>query len=116
MARRVLEVELDGYGSLVRGHGSRDLVILITGRPPVWSGLRRGWSVKEVTARDVVAAAEIRNYDIVITGRRATAAQGNGFPPRPDSDEVTCERPAKTPSGVLAPVPDGTPDPGGGLW
>lgn len=71
MSRRVLEVELAGYGSLVRGYGSRDLVISVTGRTPVWSAIRRGWSVQESTARDVVAAAEADGYDVVITGRRA---------------------------------------------
>lgn len=69
--RRVLHVVLDGYGSLVKGPGARELVILATGRAPVWSSIRRGWSVQETTARDCVAAAEIRNYDVVITGPRA---------------------------------------------
>lgn len=71
MGRRVLEVEIAGYGSLVRGYGSRDLVMSVTGRAPAWSRIRRGWSVQESTARDVVAAAEVQNYDVVITGRRA---------------------------------------------
>lgn len=70
MRRRVLEVELAGYGSLVRGHGARELVELVTGRPPVWSSVRRGWSIQETTARDVIAAAEIRNYDILVIGPR----------------------------------------------
>lgn len=71
MARRVLEVELAGMGSLVRGYGARELIIDLTGRPPMWSSIRRGWSLQESTARDVVAAAESRGYDVVITGPRA---------------------------------------------
>ena len=85
--RRVLEVELDGFGSLVRGPGARELVITVTGRPPVWSSIRRGFSVQEKTARDVVAAAELRFYDIVITGRRAVSASttsGQGVVDRND--------------------------------
>jgi hypothetical protein len=91
MGRRVLEVELAGMGSLVRGYGSRELVMSVTGRAPVWSSIRRGWSLQEVTARDVVAAAEAQGFDVVITGPRA-------------SDR----NPANTPRPM--------PDPGGGLW
>ena len=68
--RRVLEAELNGCASLVKGPGSRELVIEVSGRAPVWSSVRRGWSLQEHTARDVIAAAEARFYDIVITGPR----------------------------------------------
>lgn len=74
MGRRVLEVELAGVGSLVKGFGSRDLIISVTGRAPMWSSTRRGWSLQEATARDVVAAAEALHYDVVMTGRRAVVA------------------------------------------
>lgn len=70
MSRRVLEVDLDGYGSLVRGYGSRELIVELTGRAPVWSNIRRGWSVQEKTARDVIAAAEVRHFDVLIAGPR----------------------------------------------
>jgi hypothetical protein len=92
MSRRVLEVELAGCGSLVRGYGSRDLVMSITGRTPVWSTVRRGWSLQETTARDVIAAAEVHGYDVVITGPRASDRSNPANTPRP------------------------LPDPGGGLW
>lgn len=72
MRRRVLEVEFDGVGSLMRGHGSRELIAEVVGRPPVWRTLAHGWSVQEHTARDVVALAEERGYDIVILGPLAT--------------------------------------------
>ena len=68
--RRVLDAELNGCASLVKGPGSRELVIEVSGRAPVWSSVRRGWSLQEHTARDVIAAAEARFYDIVITGPR----------------------------------------------
>ena len=74
MSHRTLEAELDGYGSLVKGYGARELVIAVTGRAPVWSAIRRGWSVQESTARDVLAAADERGYHVVITGPRATGA------------------------------------------
>lgn len=77
MARRVLEVELAGMGSLVRGYGSRELIIDVTGRPPIWSAIRRGWSLQETTARDVVAAAESRGYGVVITGATPTPDPGS---------------------------------------
>ncbi len=72
MRRRVLEVEFDGVGSLMRGHGSRELIAEVVGRPPVWRTLAHGWSVQEHTARDVVALAEERGYDIVVLGPQAT--------------------------------------------
>jgi hypothetical protein len=74
MSRPVLEVELCGPGSLVRGFGSRELVEEITGRPPVWIPRLRGWSCQERTARNVVALAESKNYDVVITGPRTRKA------------------------------------------
>jgi hypothetical protein len=68
----VLEVELAGYGSVVRGYGSRELVARVTNRPPVYIPAVHGWSVQESTAADVVAAAERAGYDVVITGPRAS--------------------------------------------
>ena len=60
--RRVLEVELSGHGSLVRGPGARELLVeeSPTSRPPVWIPRLRGWSCQEHTARNVVARAEAR--------------------------------------------------------
>lgn len=84
MTRRVLEVELAGVGSLVRGsHGTRDLVVSVTGRAPVWSSVRRGWSLQEGTARDVVAAAERAGWDVVVTGPRTAANEHYRAPERP---------------------------------
>jgi hypothetical protein len=68
--RRVLEVELAGPGSVVRGYGSRGLVESITGRPPVWRRAVRGWSVQEKTAAEVLAVAQHLGVDLVVTGPR----------------------------------------------
>ena len=91
MRRRVLEVELAGMGSLVRGPGSRDLIVEVTGRAPVWSSIRRGWSLQESTVRDVVAAAELAGFDVVITGRRAAAHAPPAGSPRPDPASTPLE-------------------------
>lgn len=75
MSRPVLEVELDGQGSLVRGYGSRDLYERVVGRPPVYIPRLRGWSCQERTARNIVALAESLGYDVVITGGRSRKQQ-----------------------------------------
>jgi hypothetical protein len=92
--RPTITVVLDGYSSLVRGYGSRDMVQAVTGRPPTYSSVRKGWSCQEDTARDVIAVAEARNCDIVITGGRS---------PRPEPDQRPPHQPEQ-------------PDPGRGLW
>jgi hypothetical protein len=66
----VLEVELAGPGSVVRGYGSRGLVESITGRPPVWRRSARGWSVQEKTGREVLALAQHLDVDLVVSGPR----------------------------------------------
>jgi hypothetical protein len=93
MRRRLLEVELAGVGSVVRGPGSRELLIEETGRVPVWIPRLRGWSCQERAARSVVARAEVRNYDVVVTGPRAASS------------------PVVRPTQVAE-----QPDPAGGLW
>ncbi len=75
MTRPVLEVELCGLGSLVRGYGSREMVETVTGRAPVWIPRLRGWSCQEQTARNVVALAESKGYDVTITGKRTRKAE-----------------------------------------
>ena len=70
MSRPVLEVELAGMGSLVRGYRSRELYEQETGRPPVYIPRLRGWSCQESTARSIIARAEALGFDVVITGGR----------------------------------------------
>jgi hypothetical protein len=62
-----IEVEYETPScALVRGHGSRDLVMKVTKRSPVWATLSRGWVVQPHTAGDVIAVAESRGYDVVV--------------------------------------------------
>lgn len=66
MSRR-LEIEfVTASCALIRGHGSRELVTSVRGRPPVWATRSRAWVVQPSTARDVVAAAERAGYDVTI--------------------------------------------------
>jgi hypothetical protein len=97
MTRPVLEVELCGPGSLVRGYNSRALVEEIAGRPPVWMPRLRGWSCQERTARNVIALAEVKGYDVVITGQQTRKAHLFAIL-------------------SAAPPPKDFADQGGGLW
>lgn len=99
MSRPVIEVELCGPGSLVRGHEARALVEAVLGRPPVWIPRLRGWSCQEANARDVVALAESRGIDVLITG------------PRTREERLRAALDAAPP-----PRWHGRPDPAGGLW
>jgi hypothetical protein len=55
--------------ALVRGYGSREMISeLRNGRPPVWATRDRAWVIQPSTARDLIAVAESRGYDITITG------------------------------------------------
>jgi hypothetical protein len=72
MRRRVLEIELNsGHDCIVRGPGATELVCQVSGRDAAYIALRRGFSVQEQVARDVIELAERLNYDVVITGPRA---------------------------------------------
>lgn len=68
--RRLLRVELNRHASLVSGHGAYELIREQNGHP-VWISTLRGFSVQEATARDLIAMAELRGYDVEITGPRA---------------------------------------------
>jgi len=95
MARR-LEVEVESeLCAFVRGYGSRDLLTELRGRPPIWSTRSRAWVTTARTARDVVAVAESRGWDVVVTGVNPVPASG-GTP------------------GTTSPGEH--PDPGRGLW
>lgn len=60
---RRLKVTIEGkHAAFVRGHGSRELLTELRGRPPVWSSLTRAWNTTEETARDLIAIAERRGY------------------------------------------------------
>jgi hypothetical protein len=75
--RRVLHVEAESrYCHRLSGSDVKGLVMTVNGgKVPVWSPIAKAFTVSERTAANVVALAESRNYDIVITGPRAVAAQ-----------------------------------------
>lgn len=50
----------------ISGYGSRDLIIGITGRPPLWLSRTRVWTATYRTGLDVIAAAESRGFDVVL--------------------------------------------------
>ena len=80
--RRGLEVEIESrHCARLRGYGSRDLIIELKQRPPLWSPLAHAWTVSARTARDVVALAESRNYDIVVLGPRDLLEERRTGPP-----------------------------------
>ena len=49
------------------GLGARDLITELRRRPPVWATRARAWVVQPHTAKDLIALAEQRGYDIVVT-------------------------------------------------
>jgi hypothetical protein len=53
----------------VSGYGSRDLLTELRGRPPIWSTLSRAWVTTERTARDLIAVAESRGYEVLLGGK-----------------------------------------------
>lgn len=88
-----ITVVIDGFSSLVSGYGTREMVEKIKGSPPVWSHARKGWVVQESTARDVLAMAEVKHCDVVVTGARGRRMVSQAPTVQPEQ-----------------------PDPGRGLW
>lgn len=52
----------------VSGYGSRELLTSLRGRPPVYATRHRAWVTTAVTARNLVALAELSDYDLTIVG------------------------------------------------
>lgn len=69
MSARVLTVVLvNDNCAYVSGYGSRELITeLRGGKPPVWSSIGSAWVTTPRTARDAIAVAESRRWDVVIT-------------------------------------------------
>lgn len=68
MSARSLTVNfVNANMATVAGYGSREMLTELKGRPPVWSSISRGWAVQPRTARDLIAVAESRRYEVVIT-------------------------------------------------
>jgi len=90
---RSIEVEFVNTScTYVRGGGSRELLTELRGRPPVWGTRARAWVTSPHTARDVIAVAESRGYEVIIT-----------------------EQIMVSPNEQIL-VSDERPDPGRGLW
>lgn len=67
MAREIAVVFINGNAAAVSGYGSRQMLTELRGRPPVWSALSRGWMVQPRLARDLIAVAESRGYEVVVS-------------------------------------------------
>lgn len=76
MRRRLLEVEAENrYCHRLRGPDVRALAMRVNaGKVPVWSSIAKAYTVSEQTAANVIALAEHRGYDVVVTGPRAVAS------------------------------------------
>lgn len=67
MSRRQIKVAFyNAHCAYVSGHGTRDLITELKGRPPVWAARQRAWVTSERTARDVLAVAEGRGWEVVL--------------------------------------------------
>jgi hypothetical protein len=74
MSRRTLTISFETPScALVRGYGSRELLTELRGKPPVWATRSRAWVTQPSTAKDLIAVAEMRGYDIVIEGEQEAA-------------------------------------------
>lgn len=62
--RKIFVTPVNDNLSVVAGWGSKDLIVELRGRVPAWSSRPRGWAVQPHTARDLVALAEIRGFDV----------------------------------------------------
>lgn len=100
---------------VVGGHGSRDLVMKILVRTPVFaSGNPRGWVMQPHRVPDLLAVAEARGYDVEVFHVSRTGHHMGG-PSVPSVRDLT-------PDTHVSPVADVTPqtaelaDPGRGLW
>lgn len=66
-ARTLTVVMVNQNCAYVSGYGSRELITDLRGRPPVWSSIGRAWVTTPRTARDIIAIAESRGWDVVVT-------------------------------------------------
>lgn len=67
MVNRRLEITVGDCWAEAKGHGSRGLLMLLTGRPPVFNIRTRSWCTTPQRVRDLVALAEIRGFDVHVT-------------------------------------------------
>ncbi len=63
MTARLLQVAfVNASCAYLRGHGSRELLTELRGRPPVYGTRVRAWHTQPHTARDALAVAESRGW------------------------------------------------------
>lgn len=67
MKRRVLSVVIGDNWAEFSGPGSRELYVNLAGRPPVYNTRTKSWVTVPKRAKDLVALAETRGYDVVVT-------------------------------------------------
>lgn len=67
MSRRLEVAFVNDSCAHVRGYGSRELLTDLRGRAPVWSTRSRAWVCQPGTARDLIAVAEARGYQVAIS-------------------------------------------------
>lgn len=72
--KRVTVTTVNNNLTVISGYESRELVTLVRGgRHPMWSRRPRGWVVQSQTARDVIALAEERGFDVVLVDAQEAA-------------------------------------------
>jgi hypothetical protein len=69
--RRVLTIVLGDNWAEFAGPNVRALYVSLVGRPPVYNTRTRRWVTVPKRARDLVALAESRGYDVVVTASEA---------------------------------------------
>lgn len=65
--KRLDVVLVNDHCAYVSGYGSRDMLEELRGRAPIWSTLGRAWVTTPTTARDLIAVAEARHYDVTVS-------------------------------------------------
>lgn len=96
--RATVKVE-SKHCAFISGYGTRDLLMELRPRAPLWSVRERAWVTTERTAMDLVALAERRGWDIWLTATPMSATPTSAT--RSNSDLVDH---------------DDDLDPGRGLW
>ena len=76
--------------AMVRGYGSRELLVELRGSAPVWSSLSRAWTCQPKTARSLIALAESRGRHVVVIdeGRLRLHAEAEVAQERQEAAEV----------------------------
>lgn len=67
--------ERNAHASILRGHGSREALAELTGRPPLYVASARGWSCQADTLDDACALAQARGIDVEVMGSRAARSR-----------------------------------------